>query len=472
MKLTNSRAGRVHRFVLPAMLCIAATAAFAHQDDPKERNPLPAYAGPGYRSGMDGPEAPVVFSSQGVELLSWIPLGEFPGTHDRGNDCWGYVSPSGREYAIMGLQRGTGFVEITDPGMPVIIDVIAGETSTWRDIKVFQHYAYAVTEASGGGIQVIDMSQIDSGTVTLVTTITGNGTSSTHNVALNEESGFLYRAGGGSNGLRIYSLADPANPTFVAEWNDRYVHDAQVVTYTDGPWAGREIAFCCSGFNGGWVETGLDILDVTDKQNIIQLDRYIYPNNEYSHQAWLSEDRQYLYLNDELDENGVLPTTTFVINVSDLENAFTETTFTNGNTAIGHNLYVRGSLIFEANYRSGLRVFDASADPLNPVEVAFFDTFPDDDDPNYNGLWSNYPYFPSGTIIGSDMERGLFVWRLMQPAIPGDVNGDGMVDVLDLLELLADWGECPLPPNGCPADVNGDGTVDVVDLLSLLANWT
>ena len=51
---------------------------------------------------------------------------------------------------------------------------------------------------------------------------------------------------------------------------------------------------------------------------------------------------------------------------------------------------------------------------------------------------------------------------------PGDVDGDGLVGVEDLLLLLADWGNCPGP---CPTDLNNDGTVNVFDLLRLLADW-
>ncbi|MCZ6836861.1 MAG: M36 family metallopeptidase [Planctomycetota bacterium] len=53
-------------------------------------------------------------------------------------------------------------------------------------------------------------------------------------------------------------------------------------------------------------------------------------------------------------------------------------------------------------------------------------------------------------------------------SIPGDVDDDGVVNVPDLLTLLADWGPCPAP---CPADIDGNGVVDVNDLLTLLANW-
>ena len=389
---------------------------FAHQDDPKILDRQPRYEGPGYRRGAAGSPgaAPrLEFPHDNMHLLSWITLPEFPGTHSNANDCWGYVSPSGQEYALIGLSRGTAFVNVTVPADPVIVKMISGPSSLWRDIKVYQHYAYAVSEG-GQGIQVMDMSDIDLGSVTLLGTVETGGGLATHNVAINEDSGFLYRCGGGSNGLRIYDLAsDPANPTFAASWPDRYVHDAQIVTYTDGPYAGREIAFCCAGFNGGFVDTGLVVLDVTDKSNIVTLSNLQYSNAAYSHQGWLSPDRQYFYLDDELDErDGLNPvTTTRVIDVSDLDNPVEVGTFSSGSTSIDHNLYTVGNLIFEANYRSGIRVFDAT-DPVSPVQIAYFDTYPTDDLASFNGLWSNYPFLPSGTILGSDMEKGLFVWGL------------------------------------------------------------
>ena len=318
----------------------------------------------------------------------------------------------------MAHSSGLNVVEISDPGLPVVFPMIPGPNSLWRDVKVYSTYAYAVSEG-GGGIQVIDLSDVDNGVATLVNTVTAPTTSTeaSHNVVIDEVSGYLYRCGGGSEGLRIYSLADPANPTFVGSWPDRYIHDAQVVTYTEGIYAGKEIAFVCSGLNGGFVDPGLDILDVTDKTNIINLSQVIYPNAEFSHQCWLSEDRQTLYLNDELDEgNLIVPTKTFVFDVSDLSNPSYVTDFTNGNAAVGHNLYVRDNLIYEANYRSGMRIFDAT-NPVAPVEIAYFDTYPNDDGNQFNGLWSVFPFFPSGTVIGSDLERGLFVWQVGDPAL-------------------------------------------------------
>jgi len=397
------------------MLCaLFVPFVLAHEDDPKATWTHPPVLGPAYRAAVDvdrRAEMGGEYPASGVSLLSLFPPNVFHPDNVGANDCWGYVSPSGREYAIIGLSHGTGFAEITDPDNAAVVGYIAGPQSIWRDIKTYGQYAYAVSEG-GSGIQVIDLRNIDSGQVTLVRTVTSGGTTATHNVAIDTTSGYLYRCGGGSSGLRIYNLSNPSNPQYVASWNDLYVHDAQIVTYTSGPYAGRQIAFACSGYNGGMEEPGVDILDVTNKGNIFRVSRFIYPSREYSHQAWLSPDRKYLYLNDELDEQrDDTPTTTRILDVSDLSNPVAISQFTNGNTAIDHNLYTREGMIYEANYTSGIRIFSAT-DPLNPVEIAYFDTFPNSDVSEFGGLWSNYPYFPSGTVIGSDRARGLFVWRI------------------------------------------------------------
>jgi choice-of-anchor B domain-containing protein len=398
------------------------TAAIAHVDDPKARDLLPPVYGPIWRAS-EGTVA-ASFPSSGILLKSWIPLNNFAGSPTSGNDCWGYVSPSGREYAIMGLSNGTAFVEITDPSSPVIAGLITGPNSLWRCMKVYGAYCYAGSEG-GGGVQVMDMTNID-GTntalprVSLATTITTGGNSqATHTLAIDTASGYLYRAGGGSNGIRIYDVkTNPANPTFVGQWNNVYVHEAQVVTYTSGTYAGKQIAFCCGGSNGGNVNTGLYIVDVTNKAAPVQLSYTTYPNARYCHQSWLSNDQRYVYINDELDEGAsVSVCTTIVMNVANLAAPTVTGTFTNGSPAIGHNLYIgQGNRLFEANYKSGVRVFNLAASAINPPEIAWFDTWPEDDGPQFNGLWNVWPYFPSGTFIGSDINSGLFVWRFGFPA--------------------------------------------------------
>ncbi len=400
-------------------LTLAAGAALADEDLRKLAERMPPVYGDIWRLGDPTPRSGG-FESSGMTLLSHIPLNNFPGVaRATGNDCWGYVSPSGREYAIMGLEGGFGFVEITDPTNPVVLTTIAGPSSMWRDVKVIGHYAYGVSEG-GAGIQVMNMANIDNGQVTLVRNWTSGGYSTTHNIVVNEDAGTLWIVGAnvGNGGLIHISVANPQLPAFAGGWTEMYVHDAQVVTWDRGALAGRQIAFCASGFQGGISETGLRVVDVTNPSSPQVLATLFYPGAAYAHQVWLSEDRRYLYLNDELDEpNGISATTTTrIFNVDDPANPIFVGTFTSGEAAVDHNLYTRDGLIFQANYRSGLRVFDA-IDPENPVQLAYFDTFPGSNSNEFNGAWSNYPYFPSGNIIISDIERGLFVVRLdAQPA--------------------------------------------------------
>ena len=356
------------------------------------------------------------FVGSNAEWRSQVVPEDFDPAAGRASDCWGYASGSGREYAIIGLDTGLGFVEVTDPLRPVIVHFEPGAYSPWRDIKVFGTFAYAVSEAETG-LEVFDLSQIDTGLVARTAALTGNGTDLTHNVVIDTDSGYLYRVGGGSGptGLRVYDLnGDAANPTYVGQWSGNlYIHDAQAVTYTTGPYAGREIVFACGGQDGGWTDPSLHIIDVTDKQNIFPIASLGYAGAAYAHQGWLGEDRSLFYLNDELDEQSFgFTTRTRVFDVTDLASPAYLGHFSNGNSATDHNLYAADGMLFAANYRSGLRVFDASADPTAPSEVAWLDTFRLDDIASTTGAWSNYPYLPSGSVLISDVRQGLIVARL------------------------------------------------------------
>ncbi len=340
------------------------------------------------------------YESYKIDLLSQVEPNEVGSSE--GNDCWGYTSSTGREYALMGFNNKLAVVEVTDPSVPVVISTINHNNSTWGDVKVFGDYCYFVNE-SGGGIQAIDLSNVDAGSATLVGTF---GPSTSHNIAINEDSGYLYTIGSGINGGRavVYDLnANPVNPPEagrISSGEGDYLHDAHIVMIGN-----KEIMF------GASEGRGVDIFDVTDKSDMVRLSRTSYPGVEYCHQLWSNDDHTILYVDDELDEyyGQVSTTRTLVFDVSDLTAPELVSTFTTGLPAIDHNLYFHEDLIYEANYTSGLRVFDASVDPYNPVEVAFFDTYPGGNGASFNGDWSVYPFFDSGTIIISDINRGMFV---------------------------------------------------------------
>jgi choice-of-anchor B domain-containing protein len=381
-----------------------------------------------------------IYPCENIDLLAFMPLGEIGSgaTNARANDIWGWTSGN-REFALVGRNDGTAFVEITDPVNPVYIGRLPTHTfaSSWRDIKVYSDHAYIVSEASSHGMQIFDLTRLltadpSGGALTFTDDGVYSSFGGAHNIVIDEDSGFAFAVGTGtcSGGLHMVDISTPTAPFFAGCFSgDGYTHDAQCVTYNgpDTDYAiGDEI---CIASNTDTVT----VVDVTDKGFPDQLSRTGYSGRGYTHQAWLSEDQSLLFLNDELDEQNFLHgTRTRVWDISDLDAPVIIDTFTNSTTAIDHNLYVKGDMVFQANYRSGLRVLeivkDNNGDYVMLDERAFFDIYPANDNANFNGAWSNYPYFPSGTIVVSGIEQGLFVLALNIPNTTDEISFDAPSD--------------------------------------------
>ena len=355
------------------------------------------------------------FECSGVDLLSRLPIGAMDGVG--GNDVWGwYDAQEGREYALMGLQNGTAFVDVTDPENPVFLGRLATQTvsSIWRDIKVYEDHAYIVADRAGAhGMQVFDLTRlrgVAAPRAWLPDTVYGDF-GSAHNLAVNEASGFAFAVGTDScDGLHMISLADPANPAAAGcHVVTPETHDAQCVIY-DGPdsdYAGREICFNSN-------ENHVGIADVDDKDLTRTLSTTVYPELGFVHQAWLTEDHRFLLVGDELDEADLgVPTRTHVLDVTDLVSPVYQYAYEATTSSVDHNLYVLGNRVYQANYSAGLRVleFGDLAD-REIAEIAFFDTVPATAVGAFDGAWSVYPYLPSGTIIVSDGINGLFLLSL------------------------------------------------------------
>ena len=372
-----------------------------------------------------------VFGCSDVDLVSFMPVADLGGGRGtRVNDVWGWTdSETGREYALVGRTDGTSFVDLSDPANPVLVGNLpkteGAPGSVWRDMKVYQDHVFIVSDgAEHHGMQVFDLTRLrdfDGTPETFEEDAHYDGLYSVHNIVINEETGFAYAAGsrgGGETcggGLHIIDVRDPKSPAFAGCFADTntgrqgtgYTHDAQCVVYSgpDEEHQGKEI---CFGAN----ETALSIADVSDKENTVALSMASYPNVGYSHQGWLTEDQTFFYMNDELDElQGLVPSTrTLIWDVRDLDDPILVKEFQSENRASDHNLYIRGNLMYQSNYQSGLRVLDIT-DYENPQEVAYFDTVPGEDLPGMGGSWSNYPFFSSGVIIVTSGNEGLFVVR-------------------------------------------------------------
>ena len=372
------------------------------------------------------------FDCNNVDLLSFMTvkdLGGDPGVH--ANDIWGWVDPeTNQEYALVGRSNGTSFVDVSDPSNPILkgdLPLTEGaDPSAWRDIKIYANHAFIVADNAGEhGMQVFDLTRLRADSdipETYTEDALYDGIASAHNIVINESTGFAYAvgsSGGGETcggGLHMINIQNPLSPVFSGCFADEstgrsgtgYSHDAQCLIY-NGPDIEHEGKEICFNSN----ETALSISDVTDKENPIALSAAEYPNVAYSHQGWVTNDFKYFYMNDELDElqEKVVGTRTLIWDITDLDDPQMVNEFISENLSSDHNLYIRGDVMYQSNYSSGLRIFDIS-DRENPVQIGFFDTYPEGSDkPGFDGSWSNYPFFPSGTIVVTSINEGLFVLR-------------------------------------------------------------
>ncbi len=395
------------------------------------------------------------YECHNIDLQSHIPLNELSTSPSSASDIWGFVDLNNqREYAIMCLQNGTVVVDVTDPTLPVEVGSITGSSSTWRDVKVYQYfddssaeykaYAYVTTEANNQGLQVLDLTDLPN-QVTLAATL--DVFSSAHNVylsntnyadgtALPNLTPYLYIEGADlSNGaFRTYDLTDPVNPTLISQPPNGtgYVHDATSLVITDS-----RTDDCHNGHNPcelfiDFNERTVDIWDMTDKDEPTILSSTGYSGAQYTHSGWWSEDKMTIFIQDELDEQRAgLNTTLRALDISNLLDPQIVGTYTGQTPAIDHNGFTLGDYYYMSNYRRGLSVLDVS-DPTDIKDVALFDTFavPADNSANFNGAWGVFPYLPSGNLIVSDIEYGLFVLKLNEndgafPNSSGGNNGGG-----------------------------------------------
>jgi len=301
----------------------------------------------------------------------------------------------------------------------------------WRDAKTYKNYAYIVADNVGNhGLQILDLTQlrdVENPPVKFKPTAHYNGFGSAHNIIIDEATGFAYVVGingGGttcSGGSHILDLKEPTKPRFVGcfahpgtgETSMGYTHDSQCVVYhgPDERYMGHEI---CIGAN----ETAISIADFTDKSNIVPIAVGRYPNVSYAHQGWLSEDHRYYFQDDETDEiNGFTAgTRTLVWDLAELDDPVLIDEHVSSDQASDHNLYVKGSYMYQSNYLAGLRVLDVS-NPEQIDEVGYFDTVPwGEDRPGYGGSWSNFPFFKSGTIVVGSLEEGVFFLKRSEVA--------------------------------------------------------
>ena len=375
------------------------------------------------------------FPCNGMTLQGHLTIAQMGGTYYNSSnpaeatDSWGWTdATTGKEYAIVGMNDQTAFVDISNPIAPVYLGNLASHTSTswWRDVKVYNDHAYIVSDNNGNhGMQIFDLTRLRNIPTTPATFNddgwktwgSGGNRGVAHNIVINEDTGFAYiigTSGYANAGVVIFDLSNATNPSEVATISTYgRCHDAQTVTYNgpDTDYTGDEIMV--ASFDGS---DFVRIINVTNKSNIQQISSFDYSNKSVTHQGWFTEDQRFFIVGDEGDETGMgIKTRTLVYDLQDLDNPVLIYSHEGATFAIDHNGYVKGNRFYLANYNAGLRVLkiDDLYNDANPsmTEVESFDTHPSTDGATFHGAWNVYPFFESGNIFISDLDEGLIIVR-------------------------------------------------------------
>jgi choice-of-anchor B domain-containing protein len=336
----------------------------------------------------------VVLNAQNfnISLMSNMP---YP--NDDLANIGGWTSPSGTEYALVGTTSGLSIVDVSNPSNPVEVVLVPGPNSIWREVKTYDHYAYVTTEG-GGGLQIVDLSQLPGAAPAV--NWTGNGAingqlNSIH--SLHIEDGYVYLHGSNlfQGATVIADIAtNPLSPNYVGHTPGAYVHDG----YVRGNYF-----YACHIYNGDFT-----VYDISNKANPIPVGMKVTPGN-FTHNSWLSTNSQYLFTTDEVSDSYL---TAYDVsnpaNITELDRI----QITPGSGSIVHNTHIiqknGGDFAVTSWYKDGVVITDVSR-PDNMINVGWYDTYTQGAGDGFNGDWGVYPYLPSGILVVSDIDNGLFV---------------------------------------------------------------
>lgn len=342
------------------------------------------------------------------------------------NDVWGYVdSDSGDEYALVGTRRGLSIVDINQDTLKELF-FLDGSNSTWRDIKTWGTFAYVSTEAADG-LQVVDLTHLPDSVSSYfwepeIDTI--QTLRRIHNIFI-DEFGILYICGSNVNdgGVIMADVStDPSTPVITGFGPNIYSHDVYArdsIMYSSEVYAGT-----------------LSIYDITDFDSIELKGRVTTPF-EFTHNAWLSDDSQFIFTT---DERGNAPVTSYDISdpsdIIELDRWVPAETKDQG--VVPHNVHVWNDWLVISYYDDGGKIVDASR-PDNLIEVGNFDTFLPGDEGF--GAWGAYPYLPSEKVLITDSGTGLYVLEptyvrgaYLEGKVQGrDIENGGMAVTTDLV---------------------------------------
>jgi choice-of-anchor B domain-containing protein len=320
------------------------------------------------------------------------------------SDVWGWQDSTGTEYALVGVFNGFSVVSLNTPSNPVEVAFFQGANSIWRDIKTRGRFAYVTHDIVSSptpavGLLIVDLDSVAFGQTpdhvyrfVKATDFPGDSMRTAHNLWI-DENGVMYLFGAdvGNGGALMYDIAtDPWNPAYLGNYNDVYLHDG----YARGD----------TLYGAAILAGDFRIIDVSNKAQPITLGSKITPNS-FCHNVWLSDNGNTLFTTDEVSGAYVAAyDISDPNNITELDRKQTSL----GTGVIPHNAHVYGNFVVTSYYTSGVQVLDATY-PDIMVETGYYDTSPLFSGGGFHGAWGAYPYLPSGLVLVSDIEEGLFV---------------------------------------------------------------
>ncbi len=351
-----------------------------------------------------------------LPLTAWIISALFAGLHgqpgehctllsnvriaERGSSIWGWTSPTGEEFALLGTELGLRIYSLKNPTDPEEVYFVKGTKNIWREIKTLDNFCYVVTEASDG-LLIVDMSKAPNEFrhkfVKEFPDANGNihTVHSAHTIFADEKN-FLYLAGArpiGSGCVILDAGQDFWNPVYIHDINETYFHEVFVQ---------NDILYGAEIFAGL-----LSIRNIKDR-NSPQFLNDARTKKNFTHSVWKETSRNILYSADEVSGAPVE-----IWNIDDFRRLkkIGEWQIQKpwDQSSIPHNVFHKDGRLYVSHYTEGVRILDTQ-DPENLVEVAYYDTY-HGVDVGFHGCWSIYPFFKNNVLIASDIEGGLFVFQ-------------------------------------------------------------
>jgi choice-of-anchor B domain-containing protein len=374
------------------------------------------------------------YPSQNITLLSnWdsAQVPQEPTYYIRYNGIWGWHNTvDNKEYAIIGSSEGVHFVEVTNPANPRQRDFVPGRRNQtiWREIKTYQNYCYMVSDdGAPNSLQIVDMSYLPDSVYVVYDSNTM--VERAHAIFIDGNKMYLGipkgNSVGGTSQLAVYSLANPQIPQFLKKIETDipsgldFCHDMFVRNDT---------VYASMSF------TGLFIFKFSNNTFTQIGSLTSYQNQGYNHSSALTKDGKTLIFCDEVPAG--LPIKS--LNVQNMNNLTVLSNFrsTTNSTATAHNAFIRkndNTHVIVGYYQDGVQIFDIT-NPANPVRTGYIDTNPNNcptcPNPNYSGCWGAYVDLPSGIILASDMQNGLFVLDATGALVVNGIENSSLVTAI------------------------------------------